>query len=38
VLEGSILARGIKLRRGAIVIPNNELARYKLNTLIASEA
>jgi len=32
VLKGSILVRG------AIVIPGNELARYKLNTLIASEA
>jgi len=26
------------LARGAIVIPSNELARYKLNTLIASKA
>jgi len=32
VLEGSMLARG------AIIIPSNELARYKLNTLIASKA
>jgi len=32
VLKGSILARG------AIIIPSNKLARYKLNTLIASEA
>jgi len=38
VLKGNILASGIKLRRGAIVIPNNELARCKLDTLIASKA
>jgi hypothetical protein len=38
VLKGSMLASGIKLRRRAIVIPSNELVRYKLNTLIASEA
>jgi len=33
-----MLASNIKLRRGAIIIPSNKLARYKLNTLIASEA
>jgi len=33
-----MLASNIKLKRGAIVIPNNELARCKLNTLIANEA
>jgi len=33
-----MLASGIKLGRGAIIIPSNELAGYKLNTLIASEA
>jgi hypothetical protein len=38
VLEGSILASGIELGRGAIVIPGNELARYKLDIPIASKA
>jgi len=33
-----MLASNIKLGRGAIVIPSNELVRCKLNTLIASEA
>jgi len=33
-----MLASNIKLRRGAVIIPGNELARCKLNTLIASEA
>jgi len=33
-----MLASGIKLRRGAVIILSNKLARYKLNTLIASEA
>jgi len=32
VLKGSMLVKG------AIVIPSNKLARYKLNTLIASKA
>ena len=38
MLEGSMLASGIELGRGAVVIPGKELARCKLNTLIASEA
>jgi hypothetical protein len=38
VLKGSILASSIKLRREAVVIPSKELARCKLNTLIASKA
>jgi hypothetical protein len=38
VLEGSMLARGIELGRGAVVILGNELARCKLDTLIASKA
>jgi hypothetical protein len=38
VLKGSILASNIKLKRRAIIIFNNELARYKLNILIASKA
>ena len=38
MLEGSMLASSIELRRGAIVIPGKELVRCKLDTLIASEA
>jgi len=33
-----MLASGIELRRGAVVIPGNELAGCKLDTPIASEA
>jgi hypothetical protein len=33
-----MLASGIELGRGAVVIPGNELAGCKLDTPIASEA
>jgi hypothetical protein len=33
-----MLAIGVELKRGAIVILSNELARWKLDTLIASDA
>jgi len=33
-----MLASSIKLRRGAIIILSNKLARCMLNTLIASKA
>jgi len=33
-----MLASSIKLRRGAIIILSKELARCKLDTLIASKA
>jgi len=33
-----MLARSIKLKRGAVIILSNKLVRCKLNILIASEA
>jgi len=37
VLKGGILAIA-KTRGGVVAIPSNKLARWKLNTLIASDA
>jgi hypothetical protein len=33
-----MLAIGVKPERGAVVIPGNKLAGWKLDTLIASDA